>query len=168
MLQHVQLGDQHEQRNLEVSLRGMQPLYQARALRSQLSVLPAVQAASAGTNVTVSLVGWNFNERVLNTLPELPPWGTRIELGTHCTWPLEPPQYKRLAALIPSSYTMWHVRGFTGPQIDNVCDGLNEHRAGKGLLPVSVYVYEYGYNHEARLVGEHVILKPGYKWYRGL
>ncbi len=115
LLEHVEWAAHHGTHLPEIVLRNTQERYQGRALRSQLSVLPALRfAPTLGTDGLpagectprrAQLCGWSITENVMEALPQLPAWGPCLVFGTTTTWPLPAVAYKRLASLIPTSYT---------------------------------------------------------------
>lgn len=58
-----------------------------------------------------------------------------------CEWPLELAKYKKLGALIPTSYTVWELdRGASLGVVRSLCEGANKSRARLvGKAPLVVY-----------------------------
>ncbi len=160
MLQHIEWAPSEPKRSITVQLSNTQERYQGRALRSQLSVLPALQLAPIAQGTPepyVRLWHWSLTGNVITALSQLPTWGGYV-FFTSCTWPLSAPEYKSLAALIPTCYTHWCLGGVNEAQLDSICEGISEHRAGKGLPPVVVHVH-WHHSIEPRRVGEHVLIE---------
>ncbi len=44
-------------------------------------------------------------------------------------------------------------------QVESICAGINEHRAGKGLPPVALYLRATMHSGEEMAVGEHVVIR---------
>ncbi len=146
-----------------------QPDSQAHALRTQLSVLCAIQLHidshpnlddepdSTESYVRVQLEGWAMTQGVMEALQGLPEWASTLDL-MFCTWPLEPTQYKSLAQYVPTSCGVWRLHVCPGSALfKSMCEGVNERRARLELPPVTCVFPSQSVL--ARNVGEHVCMQ---------
>ncbi len=150
-LQHVKcLGPEHHVHHA--------PRCPQDTLARQLSVLHSISFHEPSVNERslINLDEWPLDKATLDTLSQgLPRWQGTLYMAD-CKWPLKASEYKRLATVIPTSYTAWVLPyNIAKTRLDAVCAGVNERRAGLGLPRLQLVVTSCV---EDTPVGDHVIV----------